>query len=232
MRLACDGRERGGPTTRHMLTPRPRPAPARPALPRAGESATALNCSVSRAALPLRLEAVLQQLQRCVRLRQQLEGAWLRHNSMLAVRAQPSHGPEPPHLVLQFLNAGSATRVALAMPWPHALGCAVRVPSLSVAISSHAPEEDREQHGQALHAAVLSRIAPGASYLPALCFAMCATLESVAHAPGEAGPSGAAGVEGATAGQPAVECTPVGRRHGGATARMFENPLYTAAVEA
>ncbi|KAG2500883.1 hypothetical protein HYH03_001643 [Edaphochlamys debaryana] len=234
-----------------------------------GASAAALSCDVPRAQLPLRLECVLRQLHRMARLASQLESCWLQHGCMqkptvvflddggadagaeagtsgtgaagAAVVPYAGRTARVPYLELQFLNADTVARVSIRMPWAAALAADALAPPMAVSMASLEQEETQAATCAALQEHVLGRLAPSPGFLPALCFAMSATLQ-VSNGSGAGGSatsgSGADGAEqeaSVSGGEGGVTPLPAGATAAaegaaGPGGRVFDNPLFTFAA--
>lgn len=159
----------------------------------AGATVDALCCIVRASDLPAALECVMGQLHSLSRLVEQLEGSWLRHGVMLkpqVVAESQEQGQEAPapgvqqqqqqQLLLQFLNAGSVTRLSVSMPWEAALRAHAAAPPMHISMQGLAPRQDEVD---ALRNGLLSQLGPRRDYLQALCTVLSAIMQDQEQAP-------------------------------------------------
>ncbi|GIL84519.1 hypothetical protein Vretifemale_13087 [Volvox reticuliferus] len=144
-------------------------------------SSSELSCTIPRAQMPLRLEYILEQLQRLCRIAHQLDSCWMRFSCMQRPYAEvplpQQQDVSEPMLVLRFTNADTVTGVTVRMPWSEALRSDYVKPRLGAQLTSLDPPETQQQYCDALLDTVLSKLPAGREYITAVCYAMSETLQ-------------------------------------------------------
>ncbi|GLI59078.1 hypothetical protein VaNZ11_000762 [Volvox africanus] len=147
-------------------------------------SSSELSCTIPRTQLPLRLEFILEHLQRLCRIARQLESCWMRFSCMqrpcVKVPVLQQDFDEPA-LVLRFTNADTITGVTIRMAWSEALHSDYVKPRLKVELTSLDPPETQQQYCDALLDTVLSKLPAGRDYIETVCYAMSETLQVAAE---------------------------------------------------